>query len=202
VARGYWQGPVDDIAARPAGSASGQNGTVVASADAGVTGSIGALPAADSDHAAPALALGYAADQPAHDAPTGIAALRAAAAPIAHAAANETTIAVKRAANQVASAVMTATASSVAVIKAGAQVESPWLRAVVLSPSVRHFLTTAAIGVRDFRSLAALMVKPSNSVVMTFAAEPNPGLEQDHFSGAAIVFVSTVSYQLRTAALQ
>ena len=72
----------------------------------------------------------------------------------------------------------------------------------MLSPSVHHFLTTVALGAHDFRSLAALMVKPANAVMMTFAAEPNPGLQHDHFSGAAIVFVSTVNYATRTASLQ
>jgi hypothetical protein len=67
---------------------------------------------------------------------------------------------------------------------------------------VHRFLTTVALGERDFSSLAALMVKPKNSVMMTFAADPNPGLDHEHFSGAAIVFVSTVSYPTRTASLQ
>jgi hypothetical protein len=47
-----------------------------------------------------------------------------------------------------------------------------------------------------------MMVKPSNSVMMTFADDPNPGLHHDHFSGAAIVFVSTVNYPTHTASLQ
>ena len=97
---------------------------------------------------------------------------------------------------------MTASASLVTVVKAGTHLENPWLRAIVLSPSVHRFLTTVALGERDFRSLAALMVKPKNAVMMTFAAEPNPGLAHDHFSGAAIVFVSTVAYPTRTASLQ
>ena len=97
---------------------------------------------------------------------------------------------------------MIASASSVTVIKADVRLDSPWLRAIVLSPSVHRFLTTVALGERDFRSLAALMVKPKNAVMMTFAADPNPGLDHDHFSGAAIVFVSTVSYPTRTASLQ
>ena len=46
------------------------------------------------------------------------------------------------------------------------------------------------------------MVKPADSVLMTFAADPQPGLTQDHFSGSAIVFVSTVIYPLHTAALE
>ena len=50
--------------------------------------------------------------------------------------------------------------------------------------------------------LAALMAKPANSVMMTFAADPQLGLSQDRFSGSAIVFVSTVTYPLHTAYLQ
>jgi hypothetical protein len=76
------------------------------------------------------------------------------------------------------------------------------MRAIVLSPTVREFLTTLAVGARDFRSLAPMMVKPSSAVVMAFAADPNPGLDNDRFSGTAIVFISTVSYPTRTASLQ
>ncbi len=116
---------------------------------------------------------------------------------------NGTTIAIKRVADQIASTILSTSASSVIAIKAGARLENPWLRAVVAAPSVHRFLTTLALGARDFRSLAALMIKPRSSVMMTFAADPNPGLEHDHFSGPAVVFVSTVSYPAaRTAILQ
>ncbi|MFY9695072.1 MAG: hypothetical protein WAK35_15135, partial [Xanthobacteraceae bacterium] len=116
----------------------------------------------------------------------------------------KTTIAVKRAADQAASAIMTASASSMVVIKSGAHVADPWLRAIVLSPSVKRFLTTAALGDRDFRALAALMIKPRSAVKMTFSADPTPGLSQDRFSGAAIAFVPTVNYAAvtHTASLQ
>jgi hypothetical protein len=36
--------------------------------------------------------------------------------------------------------------------------------------------------------------------MMTFAADPNPGLDHDRFSGAAVVFVATVNYPPRTEA--
>jgi hypothetical protein len=77
-----------------------------------------------------------------------------------------------------------------------------WLRAIMLSPNVQNFLSITSLGARDFRTLSVLMVKPANSVMMTFAADPNPGLEYARFSGAAAVFVPTVSYTLRTAQLQ
>ena len=152
------------------------------------------------------LALAYAdsRDGAVASATAGIAALRAAALAARQDIPAKTTIAVKRAADQVASAIMTASASSMVVIKSGAHVADPWLRAIVLSPSVQRFLTTAALGDRDFRALAALMVKPRSAVKMTFAADPNPGLSQDRFTGAAIAFVSTVNYatQTHTASLQ
>ncbi len=211
-ARGYWQGPQDGtlapqpVAASPTVARSIRRD--IASNDPGPTATIGPFAAASNDRVAPELALAYA-EQPGRDgvaAPTGIAALRAAAQPTQPvrepAAANGTTVTVKRTGNQAASAIMTASARSVAVVKSGAHFENPWLRAIVLSPSVQRFLTTVALGARDFRSLASLMVKPSSSVMMTFAADPNPGLDHDRFSGTAIVFVSTVSYPTRTAALR
>ena len=73
---------------------------------------------------------------------------------------------------------------------------------MVLSPSVRRFLTAVALGAQDFRSLAPLMHKPASSVMMTFSADPNLGLAHDHFSGSAIVFVSTVTYPTHTASLR
>jgi uncharacterized protein YcbK (DUF882 family) len=203
VARGYWQGPTDGtVAANPLDAASFQRHDVIlASAD--TTGTIAPLASPRDDHAASSLTLAYA-DQPGRDdaAPTGIAALQAAATPVQQAGQAGTTIAIKRAADQAVSAIKTASASSVNVIKTSVDLQNPWLRAIVLSPSVHRFLTTVALGERDFRSLAALMVKPKNAVVMTFAADPNPGLDQDHFSGAAIVFVSTVTYPTHTASLQ
>jgi hypothetical protein len=72
----------------------------------------------------------------------------------------------------------------------------------VVSPSVERYLSISALGVRDFRSLADLMVKPANSVMMTFSADPAPGLQYNHFSGNAVVFTPTISYALRTAQLQ
>jgi uncharacterized protein YcbK (DUF882 family) len=206
ISRGFWQGPADAAgAANPLASAALQRQASGASTAADTTGSLG--PFANPHDGASGAVLAYA-EPPGRDvdaggdAPTGIAALRAAASPAQQGAQLGTTIAVKRAADQVASAIKTASASSIAVIKADVRFDNPWLRAVVLSPSVHRFLTTAALGARDLTSLAALMVKPKNSVMMAFAAEPNPGLEHDRFSGTAIVFVSTVSYPTRTALFQ
>ena len=74
--------------------------------------------------------------------------------------------------------------------------------AIVLSPSVQRFLTTLALGAHDLTTLTALMVKPTSSVVMTFSTDPNPSLS-DHFTGSAVVFLTTVTYPpTHTASLQ
>ena len=195
AARGYWEGPPDGMAvANPLAEMAYRRSETSAADDSDSTGTVHPLAYADTDGTANGAT-----------AATGIAALRAAALAAVHESVPaKTTVAVKRAADQVASAIVTASSSSMTVIREGAHVANPWLRAIVLSPSVKRFLTTAALGDRDFRWLASLMVKPHRAVRMTFSADPNFGLAQDHFSGAAIAFVPTVSYAAatHTASLQ
>ena len=226
--RGYWQGPPDGMAvalsARPPARDASTKPSNAKAAAVTIGGPFRDL----RDDAALGVTLAYAEQPPAHPPAaasttvTGIVALRIAPAmpaepqvrdeqalhpegPDADAQVvpNGTTIAVKRVANQIASTILSASASSVIAIKAGVRLENPWLRAMLVAPSVHRFLTTLALGAHDFRTLAALMVKPRSAVMMTFAADPNPGLDHEHFSGPAVVFVSTVSYPTaRTAILQ
>jgi len=58
------------------------------------------------------------------------------------------------------------------------------------------------LGAEDFRSLAALVEQPKSSVMMTFTSEPNPGMMAERFSGSAIVFVPTITYQTHTTSLR
>jgi uncharacterized protein YcbK (DUF882 family) len=209
-ARGYWEGPPDGMAvitpdrAHPARRPASANGN---SDTAGMVGPFGdprvdrvapELAYAEQPHAqSRAVANSIVEIRPATPAGEQTAPDDQASEP---AVPNGTTIAIKRLANQAASAVMTTGASTIVTVKTGIRLENPWMRAVVLAPSVHRFLTTLALGTRDFRNLAALMVKPRRSVMMTFAADPNPGLDHDRFSGAAVVFVSTVNYPPRTEA--
>jgi uncharacterized protein YcbK (DUF882 family) len=220
-ARGYWGGLPGAVNADRSPPKSGNvlstalahRPTQVASADpetTGSTGSAGPWPEARDDHVPLQLALAYA-EQPdrgaadsataAAAAPATITAQRtiAAAPPVPQ---YGTTIAVKRAANQAASTVLTASAKLTSTAEAGAQFDNPWLIAMVWAPSVREFLTTATLGSQDFRELTPLMSKPASSVMMTFSADPNLGLTHDRFSGSAIVFVSTVTYPTQTAWLR
>ena len=220
AARGYWQGSPDgaDTAQPPAAKAltavAHPHNVEVASADPNATGTVAPSSVGD-DHVAPDLALAYA-EQP--EAPSALAIATPAGSGSTPAAApqapqalismravqtgeNDTTVAVKRVGGRPASTILTVTSKVATAIAAKIRQDDPWLRAVVLSPSVHRFLTTVALGAREFRTLAALMVKPASSVMMTFSTDPQPGLTHDHFSGSAIVFVPTVTYPTRTAAL-
>ena len=219
-ARGYWQGLPDGMtAAQPSAAAAiaavarfraaaaADNTASIAAADPAAAGPF----AGREDRVSPALALAYAEQPDRGDAASVVTATPIAAIPITRGAAaravpaqtgaNDTTIAVKRAGGRQASVVLSV--ASKAALDRNAPLNDPWLRAVVMSPSVHRFLTITALGAGDYRSLAALMHKPDSSVMMTFAADPELGLAHDHFNGgSAIVFVSTVSYPQRTAQLQ
>ncbi len=219
LARGFWQGVPDGMsAARPAAAAANPLAAVarphrieVASAAPDATGSVSPFAPAAEDRVPVELALAYA-EQTDRDAPSrtvttaalGPATPRAAVTGAVAVPTGDTqmTIAVKRVEGRPASAVLTVANKTSAPFAAGGRDNDPWLRAIVLSPSVNRFLRITALGAPDYRSLATFMVKPANSVMMTFAADPQPGLTHDHFSGSAIVFMSTVTYSLRTATLE
>jgi hypothetical protein len=196
-ARGYWQGQPDAAATARPNSA---RGVEVASADPNATGSVGPSPGASDDRVPPRLALAYAEQSPSHAmAAAALAAVDKAGQVIGE---SETTVAVKGVNDQPKTSVQKAIQLAVAAVKVSERLDNPWLRAIILSPSVQRFLSTLAFGAHDVTYLASLMVKPSSSVMMTFASDPNRGLSQDHFSGSAIVFLSTISYPTRTASLQ
>ena len=215
--RGFWQGIADGNAVRPTAAAatsvaalSNARAKEVAGRDADTTGSIGPFSAAADERAALEGALAYAEPPEGDDTPVAASATSSPAAratvagPVAvRAGADEMTIAIKRVSGRPASAILTvAKRASSAALADAVRLDDPWLRAIVWSPSVHRFLCITELGARDFRSLATLMVKPANSVLMTFSTEPGAGLTSDHFSGSAIVFVSTITYPLRTAELQ
>ncbi len=220
VARGYWQGPPDGTTASRPPSASANALAAVAppprrddaGASADTTGSLGPFHDVRNDRVPIELALAYAEQVGREESPRAVltAARSGAAQPRAAlvrtlavpSGENGITIAVKRIEGRPASAIFTVANKAISADAEDVRVDDPWLRAVMMSPSVRRFLTVTALGRRDFRSLAALMVKPTNAVMMTFSGDPQLGLTPDHFSGSAIVFMSTVTYPTHTAELR
>ena len=90
--------------------------------------------------------------------------------------------------------------AAVVPVKPGMRFDDPWLRAVMMTPSLHAAMTVSSYGDPDYAELRSLMGKPGGTVVMGFGGEPYPGLDSHRFSGGAVVFLATVSF--RTAALR
>jgi len=90
----------------------------------------------------------------------------------------------------------------VQLANAGMRYDDPWLRAMILAPSLSDSMTATLYGEPDFTELRALMNKPTTSVAMSFNSDPYPGITADRFSGEAVVFLTTFAFPRRTASLQ
>ena len=85
----------------------------------------------------------------------------------------------------------------------GQRLDSPWMRAAMLTPSVAETMMVSRLSENDPRLLQDLLYKPARSIAMSFAADPNQGMSADRFSGNAVVFLATTSFTPQwTASLQ
>jgi hypothetical protein len=201
--RGFWQTQPETealqakFASRVAASSKRPIGTEVASADPSVTGSLAPwpLPERIERAAAPEGVLAYAPATAPVPAPVAPSATKAVAT-----APPDTTVAVKRRGNR--PSLPSDSLAAVAEVKPGTRFNEPWLRAMIVSPSVQDFMSTAQLGTPDYRNLGPYLLKPPAAVMMTFADDPHLGLSPATFSGSAVVFVSTVTFNQRTASLR
>ncbi len=195
-ARGYWQGlpevPRETTGVSSISSARRAVGRQTASADPDLTASLGPF----NDRVAPDLALAYAAQAErrsalasASAAPMGATALRGASAVVTQQ--GSASVAVKP--TELASA---------RPVKAADRLNDPWMRGLVIAPSVQNSMVTTTFGVPDFRTLSPFMQKPASAVMMTFNGDPHLGMTYDEFSGSAVVFQATVTFGMKTAALR
>jgi hypothetical protein len=90
----------------------------------------------------------------------------------------------------------------VQVADAGMRYDDPWLRAMILAPSLSDSMTATLYGEPDFTELRALMNKPTTTIAMSFSSDPYPGISADRFSGEAVVFLTTYAFPQRTAWLR
>jgi hypothetical protein len=201
--------PVEVAAAVPAASRPAQQPRyeVMASAEPNTMASLSPWPQQTRDNGGVAgSALAYAA-QPgpelnprpaaiaARPLPAPAAVTTRAAPPLAVSIPPATSVAVKQSGGKPVS-------SPIAPIQMGQRFDDPWLRAAILAPDMQHFMTVTLMGAPDSRSLREFMQKPASSVAMTFTDGPDRGLTVDRFSGDAVVFVATVSFNARTASLR
>lgn len=189
-ARGYWQGlpelpreTVGGAATESISSARRVAGRPIAAADAELTASVGPFV---RDRVAPDIALAYAAQA---DKPS-VSAQRPA------------TVVTQQASGTVAAKPGAGVAANVRAVKDAEKLNDPWMRGLVLAPSLQNSMITTTFGVPDFRTLTPLMQKPASAVVMTFSNDPHLGMTSDEFTGSAVVFQATVTFGMKTAALQ
>jgi uncharacterized protein YcbK (DUF882 family) len=89
---------------------------------------------------------------------------------------------------------------SPALTSGGQRLNSPWLRATILTPSVSGSMTAMSLSPIDARPLRELLLKPSQSLVMTFSTDPLLGMVADRFTGNAVVFLATATFTPQTQA--
>jgi uncharacterized protein YcbK (DUF882 family) len=77
---------------------------------------------------------------------------------------------------------------------------SPWLRAAMLTPSVTTHMSATRIGAVDMRPLQEMLYKPSHSLAISFSSDPNLGLMANRFSGPAVVFLATTTFTTQSTA--
>jgi uncharacterized protein YcbK (DUF882 family) len=154
-----------------------------------ITASVSPFPSPRRDHL-PTLALAYAAPVGPEPAlrPAPMGALKSAL-----------TAAPGRAVPR--DAVRSSEPATTVVQRAGLRGGDPWLRGVVLSPSVHFSMSVAMFGPPDYQLLAGLMRKPPSVVASAFCDDPHSGMTSEYFAGAAIAFVPTVTFGTRTAGL-
>ncbi len=89
-----------------------------------------------------------------------------------------------------------ATVTTASTLTGGAEtVNSPWLRAAILTPSFSAFMSASPAGESaNVKALEPLLEKPTMSVAMTFSADPNYGMVPDRFTGHAVVFIATATF--------
>ncbi|MFL5094313.1 MAG: DUF882 domain-containing protein [Xanthobacteraceae bacterium] len=160
----------------------------VAAADTTASITAWASDPGQNDQVPSELALAYAANQQAEQAASPAAAPMGPLGPAAPSSAGNATVATRKpAANSPAAKI--------------APRMDPWLRGIVMTPSVHHSLRVATVGTQDSRTLRPLLQKPRTTLAMVFSNDPLLGITSVQFSGPAVAFLPTISYATRTAGL-
>jgi uncharacterized protein YcbK (DUF882 family) len=92
--------------------------------------------------------------------------------------------------------------TKVVVANAGMRYDDPWLRAMIMAPSLWDSMTATLYGAPDLAELRALMRKPNSALTMSFNEDPYAGMSPNRFRGDAVVFLTTRAFTQRTASLR
>lgn len=85
---------------------------------------------------------------------------------------------------------------------AAASVDKPWMRILLLSPSISDSTSVTMLGNEDLTLMRAFFVKPQTVIENGFSDDPMMGMTFDHFSGSTNVKLKTMSFAQHSAALQ
>jgi uncharacterized protein YcbK (DUF882 family) len=96
----------------------------------------------------------------------------------------------------------TTVSTKTVVANAGMRYDDPWLRAMIMTPSITDSMTATLYGTPDLTELRNLMRKPNSALMMSFNEDAYPGMAPDRFRGEAVVFLSTRAFIRRTASLR
>ncbi|HYS47669.1 MAG TPA: hypothetical protein VEM36_02720, partial [Xanthobacteraceae bacterium] len=94
-----------------------------------------------------------------------------------------------------------ATPPVAAAARPGQRADNPWLRSLIISPSMHYAMSVAALGEPDYRQLTRLMQKPASALALNFTTDPQAGMTSSTFSGPAVTFLPTIKFVTRTAGL-
>jgi uncharacterized protein YcbK (DUF882 family) len=86
-------------------------------------------------------------------------------------------------------------------VRVGDRFDDPWMRAMIVSPSAQGYMKTTLLGAPDFRHLGPYLHKPTAAPPPLSFSKDDPylGMSTEKFSGAAVMFMSSMAAPPRTA---
>lgn len=78
-----------------------------------------------------------------------------------------------------------------------ARIDDPWLRTLIMAPSVTHSLSVAVAQPPSPAQTGGLFAKPATSVANVFTTVRTPRWHTERFAGNAVAFVPTITFEPR-----
>jgi hypothetical protein len=75
-----------------------------------------------------------------------------------------------------------------------ARFDDPWMRTLILAPSVTHSLSVAGFAPPPASQARDLFAKPTITVANVFSTRPAPRHHTERFAGSAVAFVPTITF--------
>jgi hypothetical protein len=83
------------------------------------------------------------------------------------------------------------TAMTKVIAQAGMRYDDPWLRAMIITPSLMDAMTATPYGTPDLTELRNLMRKPNWSLMLSFNEDPYLGMTSDRFQIVGVFPIRT-----------